>query len=86
MSEEYKNLNYSVRKGDVIEICVERFGEIIAYIVDEIKDTTRDLEYPIAIRNSKYLLLRKIDDNDMLTESGDKEGNIVWRLKNDRTS
>lgn len=71
----------TIQQGDVLEICTSKYGNIKAYIIDEIKDTMRDLEHPIAIRNSKYLLVREIDEIDNLKESGNEQGHIVWRLE-----
>lgn len=71
----------TVQEGDVIEICSDRYGEIGAFIIEEIKTTHRDTEIEASIRNSKYLLVRKINDDDELKESTNKQGHIVWRVK-----
>lgn len=73
----------TIQTGDVIEICTSRYGEIKAFVIDAIKKTQRDLEYPIAIRNSKYIFLRPIDEKDQLKESANEQGDIIWRLEND---
>lgn len=69
-----------IEEGQVIEFCFERYGDISPYVIDEIKNTHRDGNDAM-IRNSKYVILRKIDPNETLEEKTDEEGNIIWKVK-----
>lgn len=68
---------YEIKVNDVIELYFEKYGEILPYIVEEVKENTNAKAFGYH-RNSKRFRLRKLTDKDRLTKTVSKDGDIVW--------